>query len=213
MKSMHLKVTEPKSPPQTGHGRKSRLARGAALLALAAGLFLGACDMVEGAYYEPFEASAFYQDGTSARPVPANTIPYGTEEEDMVFLTGRSEEGELTDEFPIEVDQAVLERGQEQYDAFCAPCHGLAGYGDGMIVQRGFSPPPSLHSTRLIQAPAGHYYDVITNGFGQMYAYDYRVDPDDRWAIIAYIRALQLSQNVDPADLPSDLQQELESGQ
>lgn len=210
MKPMHLK---PIIRKLLLPARPSGLTRRVGLLALAAGLLLGACDMVDASYYEPYEANAFYQDGTSARPVPPNTIPYGTGEEDMVFLTGRTEDGSLTEEFPIEVDGAVLERGRKEYDTFCAPCHGLAGYGDGMIVQRGFSAPPSLHSTRLIQAEAGHYYDVITNGFGQMYAYGYRVEPDDRWAIIAYVRALQLSQNVNPQDLPADLQQELESAQ
>lgn len=109
---------------------------------------------------------------------------------------------------PFEVDRAVLERGQERYDIFCAPCHGLDGYGQGMIVQRGFSAPPSLHASRLLQQPDGYFFDVITNGFGRMYSYAYRVPPDDRWAIVAYIRALQLSQNASPADVPPDQQPE-----
>ncbi len=95
-----------------------------------------------------------------------------------------------------------MQRGRERYDVFCSPCHGFSGDGDGMIVQRGFRHPPSFHEDRLRTAPVGHYFDVITNGFGVMYPYGYRVPPADRWAIIAYIRALQLSRQVPIADVP-----------
>jgi hypothetical protein len=95
-----------------------------------------------------------------------------------------------------------VERGRERYNVFCSPCHGFAGDGDGMIVQRGFRHPPSFHEDRMRTAPVGHYFDVITNGFGVMYPYGYRVPPGDRWAIIAYIRALQLSRQVPIGDVP-----------
>lgn len=112
--------------------------------------------------------------------------------------------GVPADTFPYPITREILERGQDRYNIFCAPCHALTGTGDGMIVQRGFSPPPSFHSDRLRQAPVGHYFDVITNGFGRMYSYSSRVPPADRWAIIAYIRALQLSQDAPVDELSAE---------
>lgn len=103
--------------------------------------------------------------------------------------------------FPFPVTKVVLDRGKERYEIYCAPCHGKTGAGDGMIVRRGFSQPPTYHQDRLREAPVGHYFDVITNGFGAMYPYASKVSPEDRWAITAYIRALQLSQNATSADV------------
>ncbi len=117
--------------------------------------------------------------------------------------------GTLVDTFPVAVTREMLQRGQNRYDIFCAPCHALTGNGDGMIVARGFSPPPSLHQDRLRNAPVGHFYDVITNGYGRMYSYASRITPADRWAIVAYIRALQLSQNARVEDVPPDQRQQL----
>jgi hypothetical protein len=114
------------------------------------------------------------------------------------------------DTFPYPITREILERGQERYNIFCAPCHALTGNGDGMIVARGFSPPPSFHTDRLRDAPVGHFYDVITNGYGRMYSYAARVYPTDRWAIVAYIRALQLSQNATIEDVPPEERQGLE---
>ena len=102
---------------------------------------------------------------------------------------------------PMPLTRDLLEQGRHQFEVYCAPCHGSVGYGDGMVVQRGFPAPPSLHDERLRQAPLRHYYDVITDGYGVMYSYSARVRPEDRWAIAAYIRALQLSQRGDPGDL------------
>jgi len=116
----------------------------------------------------------------------------------------------LVDEFPFPVTHEVLDRGRERFNIYCSPCHGMSGDGDGMIVQRGFRRPPSLHVDRLRTAPAGHFFDVITNGFGVMYPYDYRVEPSDRWAIAAYIRALQLSRRVSIADVPTEEQRKLQ---
>jgi mono/diheme cytochrome c family protein len=110
--------------------------------------------------------------------------------------------GAEVDKFPFPITKEVLLRGQERFDIYCAPCHGRTGYGDGMVVRRGFSIPPSYHQARLRQAPVGHFFDVITNGFGAMYEYGDRITPEDRWAIIAYVRALQLSQLGTLQDLP-----------
>jgi hypothetical protein len=118
-----------------------------------------------------------------------------------VVLTGMLN-GKEVDAFPFPVTRAVLDRGRERYNIFCTPCHGWTGDGDGMIVQRGFRPPPSYHTDRLRQAPVGHFFSVITNGFGAMYPYGYRILPQDRWAIIAYIRALQLSRQAKISDVP-----------
>jgi mono/diheme cytochrome c family protein len=118
--------------------------------------------------------------------------------------------GTPVEEFPFVITAEIMERGQSRYNIFCAPCHALTGDGDGQIVRRGFSAPPSLHSDRLRDAPVGHYYDVITNGFGRMYSYSSRVTPADRWAIIAYIRALQLSQNAASEKLSPEDRTQLE---
>ncbi len=108
---------------------------------------------------------------------------------------------------------ALLHRGRTQFEAICAPCHGLVGDGRGMVVSRGFPTPPSFHIERLRNAPDTHFYDVISNGFGLMYAYDNRVSPPDRWAVIAYIRALQRSQNINIADLPDTVRQRVEAAE
>lgn len=177
--------------------------------------FLSGCinNMHDQPRYEPLEVSQFFSDRRSARPLVENTVPRGALVEDQVFATGRTEDGDLVGDIPIEISAELLERGQERYDIFCSPCHGFDGFGEGMIVQRGFAPPPSFHSDRLRQAPAGHYFDVITNGFGQMFGYAYRIRPGDRWAIVAYIRALQISQNAAPEDVPEgELPQPEEQG-
>jgi hypothetical protein len=111
---------------------------------------------------------------------------------------------DLVKEFPYSVTRQMVHRGQERFEMFCTPCHGYAGYGNGMIVQRGLSPPPSFHIDRLRQAPVGHFFDVMTNGYGAMYSYAQRVSVDDRWAIASYIRALQASQSGTLTDVPAD---------
>lgn len=132
------------------------------------------------------EAPAFPNDA-SARPLPAGTVD----------RTALAREAALRD--PPQITAALLARGRERYEIFCSPCHGSTGHGDGMIVERGFPQPPSYHLPRLLSAPAQHYVDVITKGHGVMFSYASRVAPADRWAIVAYIRALQLSQNANIA--------------
>ncbi|GMU21280.1 MAG: hypothetical protein AMXMBFR13_13730 [Phycisphaerae bacterium] len=174
---------------------------GLAAAALAMVLPAGCERMMDQPRYDPLEYSEFFNDGLSARPIPAGTVPRGDPRTDDHLYFGRVNEA-LATEFPFPMTRADLERGRERFNIFCALCHGLTGEGDGMIVQRGFTPPPSFHLPRLRQAPVGHFFDVITNGWGAMYSYAERIAPEDRWRIAAYIQALQLSQHVPAAELP-----------
>jgi mono/diheme cytochrome c family protein len=151
---------------------------------------------------QPYEFSPFFAGGQSARQPVEETVPRGAVLEPEWVETGQVD-GEPVNELPEAPTEAQLRLGQEQFAIYCAPCHGPEGDGDGRVVQNGFPAPPSFHSERLRQAPAGHYFDVITNGYGDMYSYADRVQPEERWAIIAYIRALQLSRQA-PADWLSD---------
>ncbi|MDQ4074991.1 MAG: cytochrome c [Chloroflexota bacterium] len=159
---------------------------------------------------EPLEASEFFDDGKCARDLIPNTvsregIDSGVIARAPLDVAQLFEEGMVGDRgelSPLPVTAELLAEGQERYDIFCSPCHGFAGYGNGMIVQRGFPPPSSLHEQRLRDVPDSHLYNVITNGIGVMYPYASRVPPAERWAIVAYIRALQLSQNAAVEDIP-----------
>jgi hypothetical protein len=183
-----------------------------AFLALCTLLLAASCgaNMRDQARCEPGDASAFFPDGKCAQAPPPNTIARGIGQEDQVLTTSG---GSTSGDIPFPVTREILEQGRQRFDIYCAPCHGLSGYGNGMIVQRGFPAPPSLHSQRLYDAPPGYFYDVITNGFGRMYSYAYRVDPQERWAIAAYIRALQLSQNATLEDIPPEERQKLGAAQ
>lgn len=162
--------------------------------------------------YDPLEGSTFFEDNRSARALEPGTIARGQLEEDELFYTGKVD-GKLADLFPRPVTPDVLERGHQRYDIYCSPCHGRAGNGQGMIVQRGFKQPSSFHVDRLREAPAGYFFDVMTNGFGAMASYASRVPPEDRWAIVAYIRALQLSQNATLEDVPASERDKLQETQ
>jgi hypothetical protein len=174
-------------------------------MALCAVLFLVGCrlDMHVQPRYNPYGATDFFGDGRSERPPVEGTVARSevVEGQSEVVNTGVLN-GQEINMFPFPVTRAVLDRGRERFNIFCAPCHGLAGDGDGVVVQRGFQRPPSYHMDRLRNAPAGHFFSVITNGFGAMYPYGYRILPADRWAIIAYIRALQLSRQATITDVP-----------
>ncbi len=169
-------------------------------------------DMYNQPRYEPLEASDFFADGRASRPLVPGTIPYGTQPTDDVLHTGR-DNGELATELPIELTEALLQRGHERFNIFCAVCHSRNGDGNGMIVQRGYRQPPTYHSERLRGAPIGHFFDVMTNGFGAMPSYALQVPAADRWAIAAYIRALQLSQHATVDDVPAELRQQLQQPQ
>jgi cytochrome c553 len=151
--------------------------------------------------YLPYEPTDFFGDGRSERPVIPGTVARGHLHDDELFYTGQ-ENGAVADKFPFPITKADIERGRQRYNIYCTPCHDYTGNGQGMIVQRGFPPPPSFHIQRLREAPAGHFYEVITNGYGVMFSYAARVEPADRWRIAAYIRALQLSEHAAVADVP-----------
>jgi mono/diheme cytochrome c family protein len=206
-------------------GLRPRLIFPALLVALLTGC--DRLDMYDQPRYEPLEASDFFSDGLSARQPFEGTIPRGGLRDDEPFYYGK-DEGKLVSKIPEaafratyardprqfdrpynetnqpDLRRALLERGHERFNIYCSVCHGRLGDGDGMIVRRGFRKPPSYHIDRLRQAPAGHFYDVMTNGFGAMSSYANRIDVDDRWAIVAYIRALQLSQNARLNDVPGE---------
>jgi mono/diheme cytochrome c family protein len=196
-------------------------------------IVLASCrqDMQDQPKYLAFRGSETFPDSLSSRPLVEGTVPRGYLREDAEMYTGKNPNGAVAqpvaakagdtskaaaapptndvNEFPFPITRDVLDRGQERYNIYCSPCHGVIGDGRGMIVNRGFRPPPTYHQDRLRTAPLGHFYDVITNGFGVMPDYAMQVPPHERWAIIAYIRALQLSQNAQMADVPADQVQNL----
>jgi len=151
----------------------------------------------------PLARSDFYPDKRSARPLVEGTVARGELHEDTYYYTGNIGNGP-GDYLPFSVTKDVLERGRERYNIYCAPCHSRVGDGRGFVPSRGFSKmPPSFHTPRLEKAPLGYFFDVITNGFGIMPDYASQISPEDRWKIVAYIRALQLSQNATRSDVPA----------
>ena len=198
-----------------GTGRYARpRARGGAMWFTAALLALLGCrqDMHDQPRYEPLEKSSFFADGRSSRLQMPGTVARGQLQTDEHFYRGRQGE-QLAAEFPFPLTTAVLDRGCERFVIFCSPCHGRLGDGEGMVAQRGFRHPPSYHTERLRGEPVGHFFDVITNGLGAMSDFSDRINPRDRWAIVAYIRALQLSQHAALGKLPSGVLQEFERSQ
>lgn len=150
----------------------------------------------------PLSQNDFFPDGQASRPLLPGTIAKGHERKDDAFFTG-AKGGKWVNQLPVPLTKKLLLRGQERYNIFCSPCHGQLGDGNGMIAHRGFTlkrPVGNYHTDRLRNMPVGHCYDVITNGYGTMYSYASRIEPSDRWAIVAYIKALQLSQNAPLAD-------------
>jgi mono/diheme cytochrome c family protein len=188
--------------------RNRRRFRPAGLATLAL-LALAGCrtEMYDQPRNETFTETSLFANRSSARPLVAGTVARGWSMEDQHLFNGRVD-GKLAETFPFEVDRAILERGRQRYEIYCTPCHDGLGTGNGMIVQRGFSPPPTFHSDRLRTMPVGHFFDVQTRGYGAMYSYAARIKPADRWAIAAYIRVLQQSQNAPEGELsPADLAQ------
>jgi len=182
-------------------------------IAVLCGLALTACgestlrqDMANQPRQNPLSPAPIFTDGRSARPVVDNTVARGATQEDALLVPKDS------NAFPLPLTAELLQRGQQRYAIFCTPCHGIQGDGMGMIAVRGMKHPPSYHQDRLRNEPTGYIYDVITNGFGAMYGYSAQIPPRDRWAIIAYLRALQLSRNAPVADLPAQLREKLMAG-
>ena len=157
-------------------------------------------DMANQPKAKPLSQSEFFANGTSARQPPSYTVAYQEPRDNSAFYTGLAN-GTYVTQLPMKLTPRLLNRGRERFEAICSECHDRTGSGNGMVVQRGFPQPPSFHVDRLRNAPIGHFYDVITNGYGVMYSYAARVEPEDRWAIAAYIRALQLSHNAKPSDV------------
>src|SRR5215472_10904564 len=170
-------------------------------------LALAGCrqDMHDQPRFKPLAMSDFYADLRSARPPVEGAVARGQLHEDAYFYTGKIGNNP-GDYLPFPATREVLERGQQRFNIYCAPCHSRTGDGNGMIVQRGFRPPPSYHTDRLRKAPLGYFFGVITNGYGAMPDYASQIPASDRWDIVAYIRVLQLSQNATQADVPSGQQ-------
>jgi len=181
----------------------SRGKRAALTLALIAGLAGCRQQMANQPRYDPYEPSDFFADGMSARPRLAGTVARGEAGVDPYFETGKIN-GQVGDGFPFPVTADVMQRGRERFDIYCSECHGRLGDGNGMIPSRGFRRPPSYHTQALRTAKIGHFFDVMTNGFGAMPSYRTMIPPSDRWAIVAYIRALQLSQNATIDEIPPE---------
>ena len=163
-------------------------------------------DMANQPRQNPLSPSDFFADGRSERPAVENTVVRGSIQDDSLFVPKES------NAFPLPLSVELLERGQQRYGIYCTPCHGIQGDGMGMVAMRGMKHPPSYHQDRLRQVPNGYLYDVVTNGFGAMYGYSAQIPPRDRWAIVAYLRALQLSRNAPVGQLPAELREKLMSG-
>ncbi len=159
--------------------------------------------MAETGREKPLDQSAFFEDQRVARPLVPGTVARGQLKADTAFYTGKSQDG-LLDRLPMPLTKELLARGRDRFEIFCTPCHGRVGTGEGAATKRGMRLPPSYHISRLREASLGHFFDVITNGFGIMPDYAGQVPPADRWAIAAYIRALQVSQGIPAADLTPD---------
>ena len=161
--------------------------------------------------YSPLEESSFFPDNTASRPPVAGTVPRGHLRDDELLYQGTLN-GQAADVFPFAVDEAVMTRGQDAFNAFCSPCHGRTGRGDGIVVKRGYTRPPDLTDENVRSQPLGHYFNVITNGFGAMPDHAAQVKVRDRWAIAAYLRALQMSASASIADIPPAERSRLEAG-
>ncbi len=181
-----------------------KLNRILAVCGIAAASLLTGCrqDMHDQPKFTPQRGTDFYADGRSVRPQVENTVARGQLHEDAYFYTGL-QNGKEGDGMPFPVTMEVLDRGQERYNIYCTPCHSRVGNGEGMIVQRGYRPAGNFHTARLMAAPLGHFFNVMTNGYGAMPDYAAQLSPEDRWAVVAYIKALQLSQAAKPGDAAS----------
>ena len=195
-------LIERNTPP-----RHLRFLTAAALLCLGS-----ACrqDMHNQPKYLPLRESAFFGDQESSRPLVPDTVARGELRDDQLLYTGKVDGNDAL-LFPFQIDESVMKRGQERFNIYCSPCHGQTGLGDGMVVRRGYRRPPSFADDRLRQAPVGHFFDVMTNGFGAMPDYAAQVRPTDRWAIAAYVRALQTAAHATIDDVPAQERTQLET--
>lgn len=186
-----------------------------AVVAALAAVALVGCrqDMHDQPRLEPFMEAPIFANGTSNQPIPAGTVARGLLRDDAHYWYGRDEAGQWSQTLPakFKVDRQLLERGRDRFEIYCSPCHDSTGGGRGMIVRRGFKQPQPLWEDRLQAMPIGYFYDVATNGFGIMPSYKIQVPEDDRWAIAAYVRVLQVSQGSKLSQLPADVRQEFQA--
>ncbi|HOD66000.1 MAG TPA: cytochrome c [candidate division Zixibacteria bacterium] len=198
--------------------------RAAMLVLLAASLLLAGCyrgrpsqrtpihmvrDMDSQPKYQPMERTEFFGNEAIMRTPPAGTVARGQLRGDAVYFTGVTPAGDTVRQLPVAVTLPFLQRGRERFDIYCSPCHGRVGDGKGIMVQRGYVPPPTFHDARLRSVADGHIFDVITHGLRNMPAYQHQISVEDRWAIVAYLRALQRSQNASAADVPEEIRRGL----
>jgi len=178
---------------------------------IAALALLSACrqDMHDQPKYKPLAQSGFFADQRTSRPIPANTVPRTESNFSDAFHTGNAG-GDFASTIPVPVDMALLNRGRDRFDIFCTPCHGLLGDGNGMVAQRGVHFPQNLTSDRIRQVPPGYIFQVISNGYGGMPDHGHQIPIADRWAIVAYVRALQLSRGANLSDVPAEDRSRLE---
>jgi len=176
-----------------------------AVLLLAA-ITLSACrqDMQDQPKYIPLRPSGFFDDGRSERPLIEGTVARGHLNDDLALYTGKGPDGKPVETFPFPITKDVVARGQDRFNIYCSPCHGRTGYGDGMVVRRGFRHPPSYHTDQIRSLANGYIFDIITNGFGAMPDYAAQIAVRDRWAIVSYVRALELSENASINDVPTE---------
>lgn len=160
--------------------------------------------------FQPMERNPFFADEAAMRVPPAGTVPRGWLRLDTEYYTGKDESGRPIEDNPVTVTLPLLQRGENRYNIYCSPCHGKVGDGQGIIVKRGYVPPPTFHADRLREIEDGHIFDVITNGLRNMPSYRHQVPVDDRWAIVAYFRALQRSQNASREDVPQEVRKNLQ---
>ena len=188
------------------YARGSDQSRKGAVFAFVLAAVLCGCrqDMHDQPKYIPLRPSDFFTDGRSARPLVEGTVARGHLNDDAAFYTGKGPDNKPLNTFPFPITKDVILRGQQRFNIYCTPCHDRTGSGNGMVVRRGYRRPPTYHSDRLRQIPNGYIYDVITNGFGAMSDYASQIEARDRWAIVAYIRALQLSQQASINDVPAE---------
>jgi mono/diheme cytochrome c family protein len=207
MRNPHLSSSNFPSSPRKVRPRALIYALGLAL-----GLFIAGCsDMIDQSRYDPLAPSSLWADGRSARPIPTGVVQVGQPIAGNPELSGMGADGKPVTSIPLPVTLDLEQRGQQQFDIYCTPCHGYAGQGNGVATQFGMPAPPSFHTQLIYNLPDGTLFDVITNGYGRMFPYAYRIQPDDRWAIVAYVRALELSQNANPQLLTPAERQKLEA--
>lgn len=196
---------------ETSAARVLRGVLAAAVLVSAAALAGCRQDMHQAPRYDPLEQSDFFADQRASRPLVEGTVARGHLRADKAFYTGKAPDGAFLARVPVPVTREVLLRGQERFNIYCSPCHAATGEGNGMIVQRGFKAPPSFHVDRLRQERDGYFFDVMTNGFGVMQDYAAQLKPEDRWAVVAYLRALQFSRQATVADVPEAEREQLDN--